>query len=100
MRYVVEVTARLEKDGASMGGIGHRVYESRTTADELFLQLRCRMLEGAPYRARTGVELSVLAARLYAADAESDDVAKGLAAFGAAKLLGEVTASGLRMAGA
>jgi hypothetical protein len=98
MRYVVEVAARVDRDGASLDGIGHRVYESWTTADEIFAQLEYRILDGAPHLTRTGVELSVLAVRLYEADAESDNAAKELAAFGTAKLLSEITASGLRTA--
>jgi hypothetical protein len=103
LRYVVEVAARVDRDGASFDGIGHRVYESWTTPDELFSQLRYSVLDGAPHRTRTGLELSVLAVRLYEADAESDDAAKELAAFGTAKLLSEITAfraaDGLRLTG-
>jgi hypothetical protein len=95
---VVEATARLERDGAASSGIGYRVHDNLAQAHQLFFRLRCNVLDGAPHRARTGVEVTLLSVRLYEANAESDDVAKELTAFGTAKLLGEITASWLRAA--
>jgi hypothetical protein len=96
MRYVVEVMARVDTDEASTDGMGHRVYESRTAAHELFF--RCHIFAGVPYRAKNGAEVTVAAVRLYEAEAGDDDVAKGLVAIAGARLLNEVTTSELRSA--
>jgi hypothetical protein len=89
MRHVVEVKARVERDGEVSYGAGYRIYKTRSEAHELLFQIRCHIADGVPHRAKTGAVVSVLSVRSYEADAETDDEARRLVQSGAARLLNQ-----------
>jgi hypothetical protein len=95
MRYVVEVTARVDKDGQQESRVGSRVYTSISYANHLFVQLTWHIRNGVPHRSPTGAQVSVLAARFYEVAVEDDEQAKVMAANGGAKRLGEVPGDAL-----